>query len=72
MVYLYVESLYTIAWAFCIVRLDSLGNAKAYVWGWTRGIPTHFREGLKNIQDIKPSALGNSTDYKIEKESSSV
>lgn len=31
---------YTIAWAFCIVRLNSKGSAKAYDWGWTRRIPT--------------------------------
>lgn len=30
------------AWAFCIVCLDSLGNAKACVWGWTRMNPTLF------------------------------
>lgn len=41
--------LYTIAWAFCIVRLNSKGSAKAYDWGWTMRIPTLlFVEGKTN------------------------
>ena len=38
------------AWAFCIVRLNSKGSAKAYDWGWTRRIPTLlFIEGKTNL-----------------------
>ena len=39
----YMELSYTIAWAFCIVRLNSKGSAKAYDWGWTKRSPRFFR-----------------------------
>ena len=53
MVYSYVEFLYTITWAFCIVRLFNYGQCEGLrVVGWARKNPTFpFYRGLTTISN---------------------
>lgn len=44
------------AWAFCIVRLDDLGNAKASKVGWAKANPTLCF--YKNIKTFRVKIAG--------------
>lgn len=52
-IYLYKEFSYTIAWAFCIVRLFQLGQCEGLrVVGWARRIPRfRFIEVYQNTNE---------------------